>query len=156
MARELRRRSEVCVASYRSDDFLDQVVASFPGQKIVTFTSARAVGNFDMFDAEVPAHGRRAVHRLRQLLRQARSGRGSVCAIVVRQFTDRVDDATGLPWKNVYAFAANGDCVWRYSAETNRVMQCTDCVTGSPLAAEPSVNYLLQKKNILEIWRLFS
>lgn len=125
--------------SHPAAGFHDRVLARIPGQKIVTVTAASFTGNFDMTGGDVPEHGRAVLRRLRQLLSRRNTAPFS---IVVRQVTDRVDEATGVPWKNVYGFLAADGRVHRIDAEANRAAQCTDCRTGMPLEPEPLVNYV--------------
>lgn len=99
----------------------------------MTWLTPRANGNFDMQDSIIETTSFLQLHRLWR--------RQPFLILTVRQFTDRIDNGSGLPIKWLHAFRVTRQGVCKLSAQEVEWAQNTDFTTGQPLPREVAVEY---------------
>ncbi len=77
-------------------------IKSIQGQKIVSYYSLKKRGNFDMTNDNPTTI---SMKRMKELFKPCMFP----TMVIVRQFTPRKDEETGMPWKNLYAYIIHKD-----------------------------------------------
>ncbi|KAK9829169.1 hypothetical protein WJX72_004284 [[Myrmecia] bisecta] len=113
-------------------------IGAIPGRKIVSWTGesiGALEGDFDMTDDRIVTTTPEALERMWRTL--------DMLSIIVRQFTDRRDEATGLPIKRVqgYVWMKGSDGLIKLTADEMQQMHEYQADTGEHLGSDPAVEY---------------